>query len=455
MTKWLALALGALLALGGALSIWNGADVIQSERGWAAVISGSVALTGGIVVFALFVLIREVQALRAAMALSSRVATIPPPPPRAVPVAVEEPKPAAPVSQEAPVAAAPAPIDSAPAAPPAAEPPPLEPPAPEKPPHETLVFEQVFPPVPVAPTPVVPASERFRFRSGDAAIGLAAGAAAIGMFARSRAGSSAQEASPPEPPAEPASQPQAEARVEQVPSAESVLERLEEALLEPQPDAAPTSAEARTDGVDAHGADGQGAEISEPQLPEPEAHQAQAHDGQAPEAQVDDAQTGEPKGGEGLGEAGKEDPTLSPGYAWLERALAREEGRKSPALDWLRSRPPTELLIDPAAPAPEASPETPADLSGHEAEPVHEVAPEPEAAAEAAPPAQNAPAQEEPAQAPEAAPEPGVLGRYSSGGSDYTLYSDGSIDAQTQEGLFRFASMAELRAYIEGQNAQS
>ena len=56
--------------------------------------------------------------------------------------------------------------------------------------------------------------------------------------------------------------------------------------------------------------------------------------------------------------------------------------------------------------------------------------------------------------APERGAEPDVIGRYSSGGSDFTLYSDGSIDAQTEHGLFRFESMAELRAHIEAQNEQ-
>ena len=53
------------------------------------------------------------------------------------------------------------------------------------------------------------------------------------------------------------------------------------------------------------------------------------------------------------------------------------------------------------------------------------------------------------------AQEPGVVGRYSSGDSHYTLYSDGSIDAQTDQGIFRFASMADLRAHIEAGAAES
>ena len=48
-----------------------------------------------------------------------------------------------------------------------------------------------------------------------------------------------------------------------------------------------------------------------------------------------------------------------------------------------------------------------------------------------------------------------MVGRYSSGDSHYTLYSDGSIDAQTDQGIFRFASMADLRAHIEAGAAES
>ncbi len=424
MTKWVALALGALLSLGGAVSIWNGVDVIQSERGWVAVIAGSVTLTGGIVTFALFLLIREVQALRATVSAAARTALVPPPPPRAVPVVApdiaEEPAPVAPVLQEPVAAAISAPVDSAPVAPPVVEPAPMEPTVPQAPPHESLAFEQVFPPVPVPPTPVAPPSERFRFRSTDAAIGMAAGAAAIGMFARSRAGSSTPETPSPEAAvsAEPAPPPQAEAQPDHVPSPESVLELLEEALQEPQPEAASQTA--------------------------------------STEAATDvEAATGEPKTEEG--QSASAEAVVSPGYAWLERALGRDEGRKSPALDWLRSRPPTELLIDPAATAPGVPAEAPAaePEASIPAEPVEEAVPEAESAVETAPADEGAAEQEQSEQAPEPAAEPGVLGRYSSGGSDYTLYSDGSIDAQTEQGLFHFASMAELRAHIEAQNEQS
>lgn len=44
---------------------------------------------------------------------------------------------------------------------------------------------------------------------------------------------------------------------------------------------------------------------------------------------------------------------------------------------------------------------------------------------------------------------PQVIGRYEAEGTTYTMYSDGSIDAQTGETAYHFSSMAELKAFIE------
>ena len=46
------------------------------------------------------------------------------------------------------------------------------------------------------------------------------------------------------------------------------------------------------------------------------------------------------------------------------------------------------------------------------------------------------------------APPPSLIGRYSSGGANYMIFADGSIEAETQEGTFRFASMAEFKQYL-------
>jgi DNA segregation ATPase FtsK/SpoIIIE-like protein len=46
-----------------------------------------------------------------------------------------------------------------------------------------------------------------------------------------------------------------------------------------------------------------------------------------------------------------------------------------------------------------------------------------------------------------------VIGHYEAQGAHYTMYADGSIDAETVHGVYRFASMEELKRFIEGQES--
>ena len=55
-----------------------------------------------------------------------------------------------------------------------------------------------------------------------------------------------------------------------------------------------------------------------------------------------------------------------------------------------------------------------------------------------------------PQPAPPPPPERVIVGQYSSGGNEYKMYSDGSIDATTPAGLRRFASLEELRDFVAG-----
>jgi hypothetical protein len=66
-------------------------------------------------------------------------------------------------------------------------------------------------------------------------------------------------------------------------------------------------------------------------------------------------------------------------------------------------------------------------------EPVDE--PEPEPARE---PDEKAPGE----------PAPAVIGTYNSGDNRYVMFSDGSIEAETPEGVFRFNSLDELKEFI-------
>lgn len=74
-----------------------------------------------------------------------------------------------------------------------------------------------------------------------------------------------------------------------------------------------------------------------------------------------------------------------------------------------------------------------------------------EAEPESAPPLA---AEAAPMESPPTEPAPTTLvGRYSAGGANYSIYSDGSIEAQTDQGAFHFASMTEFKAYIAAKRA--
>ncbi|TCT02984.1 hypothetical protein [Aquabacter spiritensis] len=132
------------------------------------------------------------------------------------------------------------------------------------------------------------------------------------------------------------------------------------------------------------------------------------------------------------------DPAVAPP---LPDALRRGRILGRPGeTDTGRMRPP----IEPPLPAPAAEPEA-------APEPVRPPAPErtvrgfapppppPAAAPPAAPPA---------ARRPDPASEPSVLKSGIVGGMAYTLYTDGSIEAELPDGTLRFGSLQELRDHV-------
>lgn len=60
-------------------------------------------------------------------------------------------------------------------------------------------------------------------------------------------------------------------------------------------------------------------------------------------------------------------------------------------------------------------------------------------------------AEPEPTPATEAAEKPAIIGHYDANGAHYTMYADGSIEAETAHGVYRFASMEELKRFIDSQ----
>lgn len=120
-------------------------------------------------------------------------------------------------------------------------------------------------------------------------------------------------------------------------------------------------------------------------------------------------------------------PVAPPIGDWLDRAfsdLDREHGheaRRDPA-------PAVVAQAEPSALEPETTPaiETAATMPASHP--------------------QAAPIEEHAAVAAESA----VIGRYEADGTSYVMFADGSIEAQSDAGIYRFSSMAELKAFIEG-----
>ncbi|MGB8278575.1 MAG: hypothetical protein WCF20_11685 [Methylovirgula sp.] len=104
---------------------------------------------------------------------------------------------------------------------------------------------------------------------------------------------------------------------------------------------------------------------------------------------------------------------------WLDHALAD--------LDLAMAQAPFAQLSDASA-----------DIEPHKNMPT-------EAAALAAEPAQG--------ELPADTEEPAIIGRYEAEGTSYIMFADGSIEAQSERGVARFKSMADLKAYFETQEA--
>jgi hypothetical protein len=51
-------------------------------------------------------------------------------------------------------------------------------------------------------------------------------------------------------------------------------------------------------------------------------------------------------------------------------------------------------------------------------------------------------------------PPPRIIGRYSAGGANYAIFSDGSVEAEMAEGQYNFASMHDFRAFLEDRRAE-
>jgi hypothetical protein len=48
---------------------------------------------------------------------------------------------------------------------------------------------------------------------------------------------------------------------------------------------------------------------------------------------------------------------------------------------------------------------------------------------------------------------PSLVGRYSAGGANYMIFNDGSIEAETAEGTYKFPSMADFKQFLADRRA--
>jgi hypothetical protein len=125
--KHLLLAFGIVLVIAGALSIYSGYSIIEIERGWASVIAGATALTGGVITVALAFVLGSLDRLRVALehavpetARTAPAAHLPHAPPRANDEAVLREEPVFDTAdQDSTAQAEIAKLEPAPAAPPA------------------------------------------------------------------------------------------------------------------------------------------------------------------------------------------------------------------------------------------------------------------------------------------------------------------------------------------------
>ena len=410
------LVVAGVLVAGGFYAVMTGAEIIVLERGWSMVIAGSVFAAAGFVLAAIALLMRDLRRLAAGLEF------IP--------------------AREAPLTTAGQPFDE----------------------------DADFRPVVVPGVPIGPSA---------AAGAAAAGAAASALGEQARAEEEPREEERTEEPGFEAMRPFPSRRFEDVSAVEE--EREEPAPAEARDESAPE--EEPLPPTDAGKPDDPFARFDfsrdffAPQRRTAKAESQEADDlqkeetrlstfGTAPQVSEEPEAAAEP---ETEASPPVREETLPQLPSWLRRSEDRGEPRGFGEPGGSKGERTQEHggFETPAAPWPqperEAPPSPPAVPAGEEGLPEPEEAVQEDvqgedrteqAPAEAAEPEEQA-APEEAGAAPAA---PTVVGTYSAGGNLYVMYSDGSIEAETGRGVFKFASLDELKNYIatgEGGQLQS
>lgn len=149
------------------------------------------------------------------------------------------------------------------------------------------------------------------------------------------------------------------------------------------------------------------------------------------------------------------EPAMEPRH-WppLTRDVDSDTAESAEAPAETAGEPAAEQDEEIAAPEPAGEPEQPSqDETGH----VVVEAPEPAAELAAQPEDEDAPEPVSPeagAPAQPASSEEGIVGAYQVGDAHFTIYADGSIQARTPDGDYKFASMDELKAYLASEKSR-
>jgi len=123
------------------------------------------------------------------------------------------------------------------------------------------------------------------------------------------------------------------------------------------------------------------------------------------------------------------------------------------------ARPPLSWVVQPASAEPPVEASQPGDWLNRAladgADKVHKAAPPAKLSRPRVPPLEPAlstgPRRED--EKADDQPKPDAIGHYEANGAHYTMFSDGSIEAETQHGVYRFGSIEELKHFIEGDEA--
>lgn len=386
--KWLLVCLGALMIVVGGSCILSGYPIVEVERGWTLVISGTTALSAGVILLGLALVAARIENLSRLLGPSMR--------------------PLAQTPVEAPNPVAASPVAASPLAPAFDERQEQEPSPKEDFPETAVPEAAASRPVRVrnwqAPSFLKRTSQPELFGRAD----LDETAAALAAAPAVREPAAHEEVSP-------ASSPLLAEPVADLAAPEPPLAAGEEGAASAPEIAAPLLAE--------HAAEPEPLSPQEPSFRRFPLRSLTLPRGPWPDSPLKSTAgeashpPSEEQGG-GLATAPEGKPTPED---WFERALAglddgAEPGSRRDAAEHAGKA--DELL-------PQAGDSAPHE---HREEPVsHDSAPA-EVAIEA----------------------PAVIGRYETEGTVYVMYADGSIDAETATGVYRFDSLAALKEHIEG-----